>query len=236
MSIEVEIRRTNRQKSVAFEVRLPNTMIVSAPRRLPAGTIRQLAEERLEWAAKRLRAIETAYARHGLPKRFSGGETFSYLGQDILLTIIVATGSTRSRVELTGERLLITIRAVPEEAQADLVRAALLKWYKSAASQCLDAAVERWAPVVGAQPKAVKVRNQRRRWGSCSHDGSLNFNWRLVMAPADILDYVVVHELCHLREPNHSKRYWDLVARAMPEHAQHRKWLKDNAVLLESCV
>ncbi len=234
MSINVEIRRTDRTKSVAFEVRLPNTMIVSAPRRLPARAIQRLAEDRLDWAAKRLLFIEAAYGRHGLPKKFSGGETFSYLGRDSLLTVVVAAGSSRSQVVLTEDRLLVTIGAVPEEAQEERVKTALLKWYKSAARQCLEAAVERWSPVVGARPTAVKVRNQRRRWGSCSHNGSLNFNWRLVMAPAGILDYVVVHELCHLREPNHSARYWDLVSQVMPEHTDHRKWLKENAVLLEA--
>jgi predicted metal-dependent hydrolase len=210
-------------------------MIVSAPKRLPAGTIRRLAEDRLAWAAKRLGVIEAAYARHGLPKRFSGGETFSLLGQELRLTVLVDSDVIRSRVESIGRRLLVTIGAVPDEAQAVLVQAALLKWYKQAARESFAAAVAKWAPVVGEAPRAITVRNQRRRWGSCSRDGTLNFNWRLIMTTQDVLDYVVVHELCHLLEPNHSARYWGHVERVMPQHARHRRWLKENAVLLEAC-
>jgi predicted metal-dependent hydrolase len=236
MSVNIEIRRTARKKSVAFEVRLPNTLVVSAPQRLSRAVVNRMAAERLAWAEARLAAIEADHTRFGLPKRFEGGETFLFRGETVPLVVIVAPDIRRARAELDNGRLSVSIMPCSEGDQTLLVQKAVLKWYKSAAQERLAESVSRWSPVVGAAPAAVRVRNQRRRWGSCSRDGVLNFNWRLVMMPDDVLDYVVVHELCHLIEPNHSVRYWDLVARVLPAHKQSRRWLRANAVLLEACA
>jgi hypothetical protein len=85
--------------------------------------------------------------------------------------------------------------------------------------------IEEEAPALGVEPARVQIRDQRSRWGSCSTHGTLSFNWRLVLAPFDVLDYVVVHELCHLREPNHSRRFWKLVEGRRPEWRAQRDWL-----------
>jgi hypothetical protein len=88
--------------------------------------------------------------------------------------------------------------------------------------------VEDEAPYIGVTPKRIQIRDQRSRWGSCSTRGTLSFNWRLVLAPFDVLDYVVVHELCHLREPNHSRRFWRLVEQRRPEWRAQRDWLHEH--------
>jgi predicted metal-dependent hydrolase len=85
--------------------------------------------------------------------------------------------------------------------------------------------IEDEAPVIGVQPKRIQIRDQRSRWGSCSTTGTLSFNWRLVLAPFDVLDYVVVHELCHMREANHSRRFWKLVESRRPDWRAQRDWL-----------
>jgi hypothetical protein len=88
--------------------------------------------------------------------------------------------------------------------------------------------VEDEAPYIGVTPKRIQIRDQRSRWGSCSTRGTLSFNWRLVLAPFGVLDYVVVHELCHLREPNHSRRFWRLVEQRRPEWRAQRDWLHEH--------
>jgi predicted metal-dependent hydrolase len=88
--------------------------------------------------------------------------------------------------------------------------------------------IDEEAPVIGVEPARVQIRDQRSRWGSCSTRGTLSFNWRLVLAPFDVLDYVVVHELCHLREPNHSRRFWGLVEQRRPEWRAQRNWLHEH--------
>jgi predicted metal-dependent hydrolase len=88
--------------------------------------------------------------------------------------------------------------------------------------------VDEEAPHIGVKPKRIQIRDQRSRWGSCSTRGTLSFNWRLVLAPFDVLDYVVVHELCHLREPNHSRRFWRLVEQRRPCWRAQRDWLHEH--------
>lgn len=104
------------------------------------------------------------------------------------------------------------------------------------AREIIAARVEHWARVLGLEYKRVFVKDQRTLWGSCSGRKNLNFNWRLAAAPPEALDYVVIHELCHLREMNHSKRFWAHVRAACPEYKARRRWLRDNCALLRGTV
>jgi predicted metal-dependent hydrolase len=110
----------------------------------------------------------------------------------------------------------------PDRAAAAL---ALERWYRSAARDALAASIDRQAPAIGVAPKTLAVRDQRTRWGSCSSRGTLSFSWRLLLAPAWVLDDVVCHELCHLRVANHSRTFWDLFATHRPG-ADSRPWLR----------
>jgi predicted metal-dependent hydrolase len=100
------------------------------------------------------------------------------------------------------------------------------------ARELVTMVVEEEAPALGVSYRRIEIRDQRTRWGSCSPRGTLSFNWRLVLAPFDVLDYVVVHELCHLREPNHSPRFWRLVAAHRPGWREQRDWLRDHGAEL----
>jgi predicted metal-dependent hydrolase len=108
---------------------------------------------------------------------------------------------------------------------ADGAAVALERWYRGAARAALEASIEGQAPGLGVEPKTLAVRDQRTRWGSCSHRGTLSFSWRLLLAPAWVLDDVVCHELCHLRVPNHSHAFWRLFAAHRPG-ADSRPWLR----------
>jgi hypothetical protein len=99
---------------------------------------------------------------------------------------------------------------------------------RRAVRELVSMLIEEEAPELGVAPKRIQIRDQRSRWGSCSTAGTLSFNWRLVLAPFDVLDYVVVHELCHLRVPNHSRRFWRLVEARRPEWREQRDWLHEH--------
>ncbi len=94
------------------------------------------------------------------------------------------------------------------------------------------ARAEHWAPLLGVSFGRVSVKDQRTLWGSCSREGNLNFSWRLALAPDEVLDYLVVHELAHRAQMNHSRRFWEVVERVCPEHRAHRRWLRKNAPAL----
>ena len=99
---------------------------------------------------------------------------------------------------------------------------------RTAVRELVAMLVEEEAPRIGVKPARIQIRDQRSRWGSCSTRGTLSFNWRLVLAPLDVLDYVVVHELCHLREPNHSRRFWKIVEARRPGWRTQRDWLHEH--------
>ena len=102
------------------------------------------------------------------------------------------------------------------------------KRYRNAARQQFEIRVNYYHRITGGNYTSITVRDQRSRWGSCSSRGTLSFNYRLIFAPPAVLDYVVVHELCHLTHMNHSKDFWNMVSSVMPEYKEYRKWLRDH--------
>ena len=116
--------------------------------------------------------------------------------------------------------------------------AALEKRYREAAREYFPKRVAYYQARMGGTYERIVIREQKTRWGSCSSRGTLSFNWRLMLAPPAVLDYVVVHELAHLQQMNHSKRFWDVVAQVMPDYKVYRNWLKENGMRLkmQSCM
>ena len=102
------------------------------------------------------------------------------------------------------------------------------KYYRNLAREVLGARTGYYARKMGVTYGRISIREQKTRWGSCSSEKNLNFNWKLILAPPEVLDYVVVHELCHLKEMNHSKAFWEEVGKVMPEYETHKLWLKEN--------
>ncbi|MBN2664423.1 MAG: M48 family metallopeptidase, partial [Bacteroidales bacterium] len=105
-------------------------------------------------------------------------------------------------------------------------------WYKKTALEFFKKRAFIYSKLLGVNYKNIKISSAQKRWGSCSSTGNINLSWRLVMAPIEVIDYVVIHELAHLIEPNHSNKFWYHVQRIQPEYKLHRKWLKENGYLL----
>ncbi len=110
----------------------------------------------------------------------------------------------------------------------DAAEVAITSFLKNKATKLIPDRVTTLSTRLGKKPAKVSIRSQKSRWGSCSSRGTLSFNWRLVMVPPEILDYVILHELVHLEEPNHSPRFWQKLAASDPECQQHRRWLREN--------
>ncbi len=140
--------------------------------------------------------------------------TVSYLGRP--LTLVRQPG--RTRVHRRGELLLVPAGAASAPA--------LERFYRRRARAEIAAKLERACDVTGGSYSKLSIRSQRTRWASCSVTGAMSFNWRLLLAPEPVLDYVVWHEVCHLQVMDHSARFWALVARYCPEHREHRAWLR----------
>lgn len=210
--VEVTIRRHARARR--FTLRLDRTgtgAVITMPRRASLATARAFAERHAGWIAERLAAR---------PEPAEVPETVMIRG---LRHRVCPTGSPRGRIEIipTDDGPLIR---VPGEAPH--VRRRLVDHLKREAKADLDAAVARHAAALGVRPSAIRLRDTRSRWGSAASSGTLSFSWRLVMAPSFVLDYVAAHEVAHLKEMNHSDRFWQLCHRLCPETEAARAYLK----------
>lgn len=134
----------------------------------------------------------------------------------------------RSRVDEVGGKLIIRIPV----GAAGTVAAGLENHLRGLAAARTRELVESYARRMAVRPKAITIRDQRTRWGSCSSSGTLSFNWRLIMVPPTIMEYVVIHELAHMIQPNHSDQFWTVVAQLYPAYKEARSWLRNNASLL----
>lgn len=210
--VEVVIRRNARARRFILRLdRVGSGAVITMPRRASLTAARAFAERHAGWIAERLAAR---------PAPAEVPETVMLRGRRHR---VEPHGSPRGRIDILqdGDQPLIR---VPGEAPH--VRRRLVDHLKREAKADLDAAVARHAAVLDLHPTAIRLRDTRSRWGSASSSGALSFSWRLVMAPPFVLDYVAAHEVAHLREMNHSDRFWRLCHRLCPETDAARAWLK----------
>jgi predicted metal-dependent hydrolase len=217
MQIEVNQLVRSKRRTIALIVKPDGSVIVRAPIRAPMTSIREFVKKNARWIEKK-RAEAQAVMRPE-SKRYVNGETFLFLGNEYPLKIV--KGPTPS-LELEDNTFKLADSA-HKNAMLTFER-----WYRKEAARILKKRVEQYASHYGFQYKKVGVTSARTRWGSCSASGSLNFSWRLIMAPLDVVDYVIVHELVHTQIHNHSKQFWKRVGTIMPDYEERRKWLRRN--------
>ena len=223
-TIEYHVRRSaRRRKTVDITVDGAGVQ-VAAPQDTPDEDVQAIVRRRAPWIL--------AHASEGLlevpPKGFVSGETLPYLGRNVRMVVVV--GDVPSpEVRFDHWSLRITVpRDLSEGSRAGSIRKAVVVWYRRRAEARLSRIIDRWWPRFGGgKPYRLLIRDQRQRWGSCAPDGTLRFNWKLAMLKSDLAEYVVVHELAHLRVRNHSLEFWELLARAMPDAQERRRRLRE---------
>ena len=209
------MRRSKRARRVRVTVDRAGTVEVVLPQRLPLRAAEEAVRELRPWIDRRL--ADAGRQRAAVLAR---GDTVPYLGE----TLTLRPEPGRTRVLRRGAALLVP--AGPER------QAALERWFRRMARAEIQSRLDRACAIAGLDYTRLTIRDQRTRWGSCSRGGAMSFNWRLLLAPEAVLDYVVWHEVCHLAFMDHSPRFWGLVARYCPDHREHVAWLKRNAGLL----
>ncbi|MFT3673321.1 M48 family metallopeptidase [Aestuariivirga sp.] len=185
--------------------------VMTMPRRASMMDARAFARKSQDW-------MERALSRRTKPVEVEEGAVIMLRGVEHR---IVATGKARGHVVHDAEAKLIHVPGAPNH-----MRRRLLDWLKAEAAHDLDVASTKYALAMGTSFRKLNVRDQKSRWGSCSTDGVLNYSWRLVLAPGFVLDYVAAHEVAHLREMNHSFRFWRLVLKHCPDSHNAKVWLK----------
>jgi predicted metal-dependent hydrolase len=221
-----KLTRSGRRKTVAIKI-VAGEIFVIAPSGLPLADIERLLIKKSAWIAEKV-ALQQQMAMVK-PKQFVAGESFLYLGQTLSLRI---AHHHKANCASVGEVLLVSVPN-PKIDNRELVKRFVINWYKNQAASQLQHRTAVYAKLIGVTPASLQVKSFKARWGSCSHKGDIHYNWRLIGAPEFVIDYVVVHELCHLLQHNHSPVFWQLVRQFMPNYLTAKEWLKMNARLLE---
>jgi hypothetical protein len=215
-----EVIRTKRRKSATVKVEEGKVSVV-VPESLPDTRIEALVSQKTRWVREKLKIHENSIVVR--PKEYVSGESFTYLGRNYRLKVNTAADAT---VRLLGGRLVVALPG--GDNRPERVRDALTGWFRKHAEVKLREKSERYAKIVGVAPSSVDIKTFKSRWGSCSTGGRIQLNWRIIITPNRVVDYVVVHELCHLRQHDHSPMFWKCVERVLPDHQECRDWLKVN--------
>ena len=223
--IEFTIVKSKR-KSLSIAIQPDGNLLVKAPFYLSDSEILKWVKTKTAWIIRQ-RAKLKEQQDVNPPKQYITGEKFWYQGREYELEVRISTG----RAGMVGivEDKIILFAKIGESAQVQKI---LSGWYVQQAKTVIPKRVRHFAEQMGENHGNITIKNQKKRWGSCSSAKNLNFNWRLILAPEEVLDYVVVHELCHLRQMNHSKEFWHEVEMVLPNYKVHKKWLEMNGTLL----
>jgi predicted metal-dependent hydrolase len=216
-SIPYSVERGRRHKTVAIAVDPERGVRVRAPRHTPIARLDQIVRRKARWIIDRRRQHEDLPPQP-TPREFVNGETFMYAGKQYRLKLVPCEKGEQERVRLVGARLCVIA--------GQRVRSSLVAWYRERAKERIDKRVRIWAERLGVEPANLFVREQRARWGSADAKGNLRLNWRIVQASTRLLDYVVAHELAHLRHPNHTRDFWVTLGRVMPDYEARRENLR----------
>ncbi len=229
--IAYDIRRSSRRRTVAVSVDSRLGVLITAPADVPLGRLDAVVRRKARWIVERLRRVNQVDGV--LPTRgFVSGESYLYLGRQYRLR--VAPAEHPGFVRLIGGWIHVPVRKdVRAPQRAPAARGPLESWYRQHAALRLPERVAQWCRKVDVAEPRVVIRGQQRRWASCDARGTPRFNWRIVQAPMRLIDYVVAHELVHLRHREHSKAFWALLGRTMPDYESRKDELRRIGARLE---
>ena len=223
LEIEIEIEKIirSKRKTIALQITEDAKLIIRVPYGVSEEVIKRVVVKHADWIRKKKEEILLRDPKF-VKKEFVNGEGFLYLGKYYKLTII----------EAQSEPLVFKNGFLLSKNYLPIAKQVFVNWYRERAHEKISERVKWYAKKRGFKYNRVNITHAQKRWGSCSAKGNLNFSWRLVMAPLCVIDYVVVHELVHLEEMNHSKSFWNKVKMLMPDYEKHKNWLKKNGHLL----
>lgn len=216
-----------KRKTLSILVDIDGTVKVTAPLRASKEEIFKIVKSKGAWILKKQDEIRNIY-KNKVVREFKSGGAFMYLGKNYALIIDFNKDIKNISIELTKDELVIKTNTYNEEK----IKLEIEKWYRKKTLEKAAERVKYYEKYFSLSPKEIKAKEQKLRWGSCTYDNKLLFNWRIVMAPIKVFDYIIVHEMCHMEHKNHSKEYWNRVKRVLPDYKNEVKWLKENGINL----
>ncbi len=222
MNINYTVKRSRKRKrTISLQINDKSELVIAAPYFTPISEINRFVQEKQSWINKTIQRHKEKAIKNEA-REYITGEMFYYLGESFPLEVFFEKNERQGLVFWSNRFYLNTADA------AEKGMSYFVSWYKKKAKQHFQQRVDFFSHELNLWAKSVKITSAEKRWGSCSAEDNLSFSYRLIMAPPDIIDYVIVHELTHIKEKNHSAAFWKLIEASMPEYKIHRRWLRDN--------
>jgi predicted metal-dependent hydrolase len=227
MELTYKIIRSAKRRKLTITVERDRTVVVHAPEGMTDEKIRQVVESKRQWIYEKIGHPQKYQdPPHGPGKELISGESILYLGRQYRIEIV---GTGIGKVQFS-QRFLVP------DAEREKKAEALREWYlERAKTRIIPRAIMR-ARSLGVEMRGVKIVDNNYRWGSCTVNDNVNLNWRLIEAPMFVIDYVIVHELAHLIEANHTPRFWNIVRTQVAAMEKAKTWLKEHGQLLEEAI
>ncbi len=231
-NIEYSVKRGKRRKTVAIAINPEAQVIVRVPIFLSQDRIESIVGKKYRWILEKqryFRQLATLYPK----KEFVSGEQLLLFGRRYRLKVQEEREQKIEAPSLEGRRISVCYNKnlAPDKRRQEIEHC-LTKWYFAMAKDIVRDRIQRYSQFIGVKPKEIKIKDQEKRWGSCSSNGVLRFNWRIAMSPVSIIDYIVVHELCHLKVKSHSADFWKQVGMVLPDYQRRREWLRNNSAMV----
>lgn len=227
ISFDYQVIRRPRRRTASISVKPDCSVQVMVPATLSDQKIDELVKRKSRWIRNKIAQFQEIQ-RNSKEKEYVSGESFTYLGRNYRLKVVTGDPEENPVKLMNGKFYVHIPDYVTKEERVELVKNQLSIWYQEHAVTRLREKVRRYAKQMGVDPHSVGIKGYKSRWGSCHSDGRVYFNWRIIVAPHSIVDYVVVHELCHLVHHDHSKKFWKLLGTIIPDYAERKEWLKVN--------
>lgn len=219
------IRR--KKKNISITITPDAKVKITAPFHANDAVIHDIAYKKAKWIISKLKMVKESSSRP-VDKLYCDGEKVLYLGESCSLKVI-KLHRHKGSINLKDKCIeVIVSESVDFKDQQNVVKEMLIMWYKKEADKVLKERTAIYSERLNLYPKCIRIKEQKTIWGSCSSLSNINYNWRLIMAPISVIDYIVVHELCHLVHRDHSSRFWGLVEQTIPDYKKEKEWLKNN--------
>ena len=221
--LSIQVVRSRRRRKTSSIIISNGIVKVVVPDQISDFTIKELINKRMPWIRKKLK--DELNITPVIVKEYVDGEIFTYLGNNYQLKSLVGSVSS---VKVTSDSIYVSLPKKSKENTKSLLE----RWYEEKAIEILTEKTNRYAKIIGVSPTTISVGDFKSKWGSCSIEGKISYNWKIIIAPSRVLEYIVIHELCHMLEHNHSKEYWRHVNTYCKDFKESRKWLRMNGKYL----
>lgn len=213
--------RTGR-KTLGINIDPEKGVIVRSPKRLSDNKIEYMIRKKASWILEKLDRVKEIKPMP-TPKEYMSGEKLLYIGGRYRIQVEPAN---RSSIKLYQGRFYI--KYPNDKNRIKSIKPALEEWYRRHSKRKFNQRINKYKKILGVEPNNVIIKAQKKRWGSCSSRNNINLNYRLIMAPMSVIDYIIVHELTHLKYPDHSKDFWNLLETVIPDYEDKQEWLRLN--------